>query len=123
MNPHRIRLGKPWQCEPVPEGMCWKRNFHRPTGLGPNERVWIAVDSIRSSGSVLLNGETLGRVPSGESRCRFEITGQLLLRNQIQIIQKGEGISLPRELDRSSPFGEVSLEIYSEEGKEEEAGG
>lgn len=123
MNPHRIRLGKPWQCETTPEGTCSTRWFHKPTGLGHGERVWIVVEGVAAPGHLVLNGDTLGELAEDGSPRRFEVTGRLLLRNELRVVLTGVSASVQKEVSRASVPGEVSLEIYSEEGEQTVAQG
>jgi hypothetical protein len=111
MNVHRIRLRGPWSCDPAPEGIRWRRRFGRPTGLQPQQSVWIAVEGIVQPGSVALNGRILGRlgVPGSEPVARFEVSGSLLPRNELCIrLENGPASNL-------GPTGEIRLEIQEDE--------
>src|SRR3954468_9118938 len=39
-----------------------RRTFHKPTGLGASEEVWLVVEPLRSRGKIELNGAILGEV-------------------------------------------------------------
>lgn len=109
MRSHRIRLRRPWRCEPSTDGILWRRRFNRPTGLEPGQRVWVVVDGIAAEGSASLNGHELGRLmPDGRS-CRFEVTGQLRLHNELVL----ELATFPPVNDSptDAPPVEVALEI------------
>jgi len=82
-QPYRIGLRKPWQVEPLPHGLRWRRPFHQPTGLGAAAAVWIVVDGILATGSVALNDHPLGRLAGPGSPSRFEVTGLLRARNEL----------------------------------------
>jgi len=109
-QPYRIRLRKPWQVEPPPHGLRWRRIFHPPTGLGVGERVCIVVEGIRATGSVTLNGQPLGRLAGPGSPSRFEVTSLLRERNElvlaIDLTPPGD------ETGPSCPPGEVWIEIF-----------
>ncbi len=90
-QPHRIRLRKPWQVERLPHGLCWKRIFHRPTGLGHGDGVWIVVTNAQGSGSASLNGEPLGRLAAGRQTVRFDVTERLDLRNELVLDMDSPG--------------------------------
>ncbi len=113
-EPYRIRLRKPWQVERLPDGLRWRRTFHRPTGLGAAERVWIAVEGTDATGSVALNDQPLGPLAGRGSPSRFEVTGLLRGRNELVLVidltpQGGETVP-------SCPPGEVGIEIWPDEG-------
>ncbi len=112
-EPHRVRLRRPWRFEPLPRGLCWRRSFHRPTGLGAAARVWIVVDGTSAVGSVTLNDHPLGRLAGQGLPSRFEVTGLLKARNELVL-----AIDVaPRrdDIGGSSPPGEVWIEISSGE--------
>jgi len=108
-QPHRIRLRKPWQVEPLPHGLRWRRIFHQPTGLGAAARVWIVVDGILATGSVTLNDQPLGRLAGPGSPCRFEVTG--LLRGRNELVLAIDRTPQGDETAASCPPGEVWIEI------------
>ena len=110
MNTHRIRLRRPWGREPSGEGVRWRRPFNRPTGLGPQSRVWIVVEGISSEGDVLLNGRRLGRITaSGGQAWRVEVSGLLALHNELVLEVAAAETDAKGPAD--SPPGEVALEI------------
>ncbi|MGO8745346.1 MAG: hypothetical protein ACLQNE_05100 [Thermoguttaceae bacterium] len=113
MNVHRIRLRGPWSCDPAPEGICWRRRFGRPTGLQPQQSVWIVVEGIVQEGSVALNGRILGRlgVPGNEPLARFEVSGSLLPRNELWIRLENGSANGPGQGGDLGPAGEIRLEI------------
>jgi hypothetical protein len=78
---HRIRLRRPWNCQPQPGRTVWRRWFGRPTGLGPGDRLWLVFENLPPCADVSLNGrllETLGDE-------RFEVTRKLDARNELQV--------------------------------------
>lgn len=108
MSVHRIRLRRPWQCEPAAGGACWRRTFHRPTGLGPQRRVWMVIEPVAGTGSVSLNGCPLGPLSGGHAASRFDVSDRLLPRNEMAIVLQTEP---PAETSRGKPPGGVFLEI------------
>jgi hypothetical protein len=62
--PHRIRLRRPWQQEAAPEGIRFVRAFNRPSGLGPESHVLLAVQGLPRSAVVSLNDQRLTAGPS-----------------------------------------------------------
>jgi hypothetical protein len=109
MGAHRIRLRKPWHFRQTAQGISWQRAFHRPTGLGPEDRVWIVLDGIAGPGTVSLNDRPLGRLSGEVSDYRLDATGFLLPRNELAITL--ERASEPSDSDPLSPAGDVYLEI------------
>jgi hypothetical protein len=105
MNVHTIRLRPPWRLERSSEGVVWRRAFHRPSGLGPGDRVWLAMENCPAAGLVELNGQTLGSVVAATGLQRFDVTAGLLGRNELSIV-----FSQPLPTDRSEPC-EVRLVI------------
>lgn len=132
---HSIRLRGPWHFEVIsiaagdvasPEGkqqmpadwsralgsdfrgvVLFSRSFHAPTGLEPDQQVQLTFSSVRSRGTVVLNGELLGPVSDGGAS--FDIATRLLPFNQLQV-----------EITQDSPddppggiVGEVQLEIQT----------
>lgn len=109
MKPHRIRLRRPWHCEPVGGGTRWRRPFHRPTGLGPDVRVWIVLQGFSAAGTVTLNGQTLGRLDPEQPECRLDATESLRPQNELTI--ELEAPAPAASPNTGSPPGEVALEM------------
>ena len=86
MNPHRIRLRKPWRQECTAAGLLWSRKFGRPGGLGPGQTVCVRIEGMSLAGSVALNGELLGRLPSPPTSGRYDVTKRLQASNELQIL-------------------------------------
>jgi hypothetical protein len=113
VEPHRIRLRKPWQCQPTEHGVVWHRRFGRPTGLGPAETVSLVVEGIAAAGTVELNGQPLGRLfPAGAPQW-FNVTGKLAERNEVSIVLRGEADTavFATATARTDSPGSVYLEI------------
>ena len=99
MNPHAIRLRRPWHCESTEGGLVWRRRFGRPTGLTPGQRVELVIDGLPPAASIALNGQLLpDRREEELGRSRFDVTGCLLARNELAI-----RLPLPQAHPPSSP--------------------
>ena len=96
---HIIRLREPWEVEPRPGGVVYRRYFNRPTGLAGGEAVRLAIDGLPLLAAVSFNGAPLAEGSSGD------ITAALLPRNLVVIEVAGA------EAAGELPFGEVRLEI------------
>jgi hypothetical protein len=68
MIPHPIRLRHPWDELPgtVPGRVLYRRRFKCPSGLDSWERVALEIDRTIFSGEITLNGQTIGRLESGQ---------------------------------------------------------
>ncbi|NLX97029.1 MAG: hypothetical protein GXY83_12715 [Rhodopirellula sp.] len=106
MSVHRIRLREPWRHLRVEGNVQWRRKFNRPSGLGPEQRIWIEVKNRSRGVAVYLNGRHLGETPAGAEAVRFELTGLLDLHNEITLMSTDAPQRLPSPLP-----AEVSLEI------------
>ena len=105
MYPHRIRLRQPWQTERASDSIRFTRGFNRPTGLDPQESLWLVIESTAASGTASLNNSLLGSVVADRQETSFDITPQLENRNNITI-----ELNLA---DNEPPpvLGEVRLEV------------
>jgi hypothetical protein len=106
---HRIRLRRPWQCQPTAGGLRWLRRFNWPARLGPGEQVWLVCERF-AAGPVCatLNGRPLGTLAAGAVG-RLEITAALALRNELWLeIASSPGADA---CSVDQPPGEVCLEI------------
>lgn len=124
---HIIRLRGPWQIEPLdgsePAASVetvipgdWTtalganylgraryiRKFGLPTNL-TTERVYLVIESVAAAGAIELNGKSLGIQIAADGPRRYEVTGQLALRNELRIIVTPS--------DQPGGLGEVRLEI------------
>ena len=94
---HTIRLRGPWGSQPLASCVRFTRVFHRPTGLGPQSKVWLVIDDVERPAIVALNDCVLGEVVPSRSnapslepelrRCpaRFDITDRLHPQNRLLI--------------------------------------
>lgn len=108
MSVHRIRLRHPWSCESQAEGVLWRRRFNRPTGLGPNDRVFVVLEG-GGQGVLGLNEESLGRLGGCDEPQAFEVTDRLRPSNELALLL--ETAARPSETSPSVPPGEIRLEI------------
>ena len=79
---HSFRLRDPWHCEPAPEGgLRWSRVFHRPTGLEPDDELWLVVSGLPAGAQLTVNGHAF---PADMTQA--PVTPLLADANQIQIL-------------------------------------
>ncbi len=108
--PHRIRLRPPWQTDPREGSTRWRRHFNRPTGLDPQQRVWIVMKRIAGRGHAAVNGCPLGHFGDEPGvPCRFDVTDLLRLHNQLELTVEG---ALAEGAPASAPPADVCLEIH-----------
>jgi len=101
--------------------VCYRRYFHRPTGLSEDDRVWLVIEGVDAHGSVALNDQTLGVVESYALFAEFDVTSRLSTRNELVLTvaleaDEPSSSSRPRpgrESEPGGPIGEVVLEIRS----------
>ena len=132
---HSIRLRGPWECflkgetEPrrIEMPATWQalaelagiasplrllRRFGLPTGITPQDRLELVIESAGVSLEVALNRQPLGKIPPSSQPSRFDVTALLAPRNELSL-----AFSLPPDEEASSPLpcpiGEVRLEIIS----------
>lgn len=111
MRRHRIRLRRPWRHEATAQAVVWRRRFGRPSGLGDADTVWVCVDGTSLEGAVALNGQFLGFLPIPGTRARYDVSRQLLDRNELSVLT-----GTPHGMeDAATPPAEISLEICSPE--------
>ena len=55
---HSFRLRDPWQCEATEGGVRWSRIFHRPTGLEPDDELWLVISGLPAEAVVAVNGHS-----------------------------------------------------------------
>jgi hypothetical protein len=105
---HSFRLRDPWQCERLGDGATrWSRVFHRPTGLEPDDALWLVIAGLPENAAVSLNGQPLcpsdisqratsvlparatessSPSPEGDATNQFEVTSLLGDANRIEIL-------------------------------------
>jgi hypothetical protein len=98
--------------------VCYRRTFHRPTGLEQGQRVWLIVEPPRSRCVVNLNDHSLGVVLGEGDPGKFEISGLLQDHNWLEILVHhpsldADGVA-KNDINLQMPgglIGEVRLEI------------
>lgn len=95
-----------------PGTAIFRRKFHKPTNLDPQERVELVFAQVRGKGQVSLNQSPLGSFESAGESIQFEITQALRSFNELLV---------QIEFDPTSAAGcpgglydVVRLEIHSE---------
>ncbi|HEY7531985.1 MAG TPA: hypothetical protein VH681_04275 [Nitrospiraceae bacterium] len=63
----------------------YRRRFHAPTNLTPQDFVWLVVEPPRSVGTVELNGHYLGNVEYDQPEGRFEVMSLLREANELLV--------------------------------------
>jgi hypothetical protein len=106
---HRIRLRRPWQCQPTAVGLRWLRRFNWPTRLEPGAQVWLVCERFAAGPlRATLNGRPLGTLAAGAPG-RLEITAALASRNELWLEIASSPGADANCVDQ--PPGEVCLEI------------
>lgn len=85
-------------CDCVAPWVTYLRHFNRPTGIGPNDRVWIDCGLFASAMRGVLNGRDINLPPSGE---RLEVTELLRPHNELRVV-------IPRESFARASTAEVA---------------
>lgn len=95
----------------------YSRVFHQPTGLEPEQQVWLVIDGVDSTAEITLNDTKLpacgaaphNRATSGSNSWRHEI--QHLLSDNCELIID---VTHPPEAEEAGGLtGEVRLEIQT----------
>lgn len=129
MPMHTIRLRRPWMRsipgQPTPEKVDvpddssvtvdagtvvqYQRSFNRPTGLGPDDTIWILIESYRAQSiEVRLNDHPLDQTEhTADGSVRVNVTNHLAPSNRLELQLTADAIQ-PGLLD-----GLVSLQIDS----------
>ena len=96
----------PLDCS-VDNPVTYRRAFNRPTGLAPEDRVWLSIEHFSANSiQVLLNGTPVYQTDTGNS-LRLDLTPFLEPTNQLSVQLNASAASLAA-LD-----GPVSLQIES----------
>lgn len=61
------------------------RRFHCPTNLDPEEHVWLVFHGLGGTAHISLNGRTLGTITPPIRTARYDITDNLLSRNELTV--------------------------------------
>ena len=107
MPPHRIRLRRPWRCEPSGDGACYRRGFHRPTNAD-GEAIFLVCEGVAADAVVGLNGVRLGAISTAAAApWRCDVTGRLMPQNELALELAAE----PPVGNAELPWRDVRLEI------------
>lgn len=87
----------------------YRRIFHEPTGLEPDQGVWLVVTAVRSHAKVELDGEPLGEV-HGDQLAEFPIATRLRPTCELVITVTHDDIGDPQP---GGLVGEVHLAIQT----------
>ncbi len=98
---HTIRLRTAWQREDLPEQTLYRRGFGQPSGVEPNDSLWLVCGGSMPSGEMRLNGAELLRF-SGDEPAEVEVTPLIRPRNELVLIFETDSVDWD---------GEVCLEI------------
>ena len=90
--------------------VVFRRRFHRPTNLDPNERVLLVFEGVGGIARVELNGQALGTATDRETRTAFEITELLQPGNEISVDIEFDPVTSPSR--RGGLWGPVAIEIF-----------
>lgn len=82
--------------------VAYKRIFNRPTGLQPNTKIWLSIDSYAGNSICVLLNDTKIHQTELADPVRIEITPYMKLSNQLVIQLHGANACLD---------GAVTLEI------------
>lgn len=127
---HRINLKGPWEYEAAggsPRGRVtmpadwqslfdaavtrasFRRTFHKPSNLDPNERVFLVLDAVGGTGTIALNGKPAGELTDSDRPQRFDVTDALQPFSELVVdLSVAPGYDGPAGL-----HGVVALEIES----------
>ena len=111
--PHFIRLRGAWNLErqTAPAGehvnVRLTRDFGCSSGLKTASRVWLSILNAASEASAELNGRSLGRICTSQSR--FDVTSLLRPRNTLTIEFSAAELSLDGL--NADAWADVRLEI------------
>lgn len=88
----------------------FRRRFHRPTNLEPEDRVYLAFDGIGGAAAISTNGCLLGAVPAHGGTAQFDITD--VLTNENELLVDLEFTALAGVPDAGGLYAAVALEIH-----------
>lgn len=87
-EPGRMKIPNTWTGTPL-DGfrgrVRWRRHFHAPRALEPDERLWLVFDGVDYFADVSLNGTPLGRHEGYFERFEFDVTHLVRPRNELVV--------------------------------------
>jgi hypothetical protein len=89
---HSFRLRDPWKCEQLKDSAVrWTRIFHRPTGMEPDDQLFLVISGLPPDAQVTINGKPFapaeraaGFTPTVPPQ--FNLTQILADSNQIELL-------------------------------------
>ncbi|MFN0018222.1 MAG: hypothetical protein ACKVP0_08190 [Pirellulaceae bacterium] len=118
-QPLRIEMPATWgalyalcsAAAPLPSPARLVRRFGKPTGLTPEDRLQLVIQSNAADCQVELNGQRLGTIAPAATSCSWEVTS-LNPRNELVILLTvPPRAMLPAE--GACPLAEIRLDILS----------
>ena len=93
---------------PLPCSVSLVRRYGLPTGIGPDDRLRISVESEELSLQVFLNGQLLENQVPGQALHSYDVTGFLAPRNELEV-----RLEIPKLVTSAEacPIRDVRLEI------------
>jgi hypothetical protein len=121
-EPHAIHLGAAWQPPDAAgtEGRHWLRRFGLPAGLGPADRVWLAIERPAAC-RLAVNGSPLPPCAAGIAY-RVDVTPLLRERNELVLeaasasaapVDAGCSVDRHGRVPLPAAFGRMLLEIVT----------
>lgn len=109
---HSINLATAW--EPQDGSGVWRRNFGRPSGVGPGDRVRLVVEAPGDA-AIAVNGSPLPPLHSGQPRWSHDVTCLLEERNvlALTIAAPSSAVASPSRTSLPGLLGRPALEIVS----------
>lgn len=89
-----------------------QRRFHRPTGLGSGEHVWLVCEGIHDSATIELNGQRIGSIDAGSRNdlCDPRLGSVLLLKPQVSSLRPSASGRFD-VTERLLAFNELSIDV------------
>lgn len=117
-QPLRVDMPATWEsllaltepAAPLPSPARLVRRFGKPTGLEAHDRLHLVIDGASADLQVELNGQPLGRIPTSQDSCSFEITALLNSRNELLFLLPIPSRELARE-ENALLWQDVRLDI------------
>jgi uncharacterized protein with NRDE domain len=87
----------------------FRRRFHSPTNLEPDDCVWLAFDGVGGNGTVTVNGEVIGRLQASDRPQRLDMTARLQPFNETTVELEFD----PTSGNAGGLYAPVAIEIES----------